>query len=780
VIGRTLLHYRVLARLGKGGMGEVFLAVDTKLQRRVALKMLPVDVADKPGRWERFEREVRAVAALNHPNIVTLYSVDEADGYRFFTMEVVEGDTLDRLIPHGGVGLPRFFELALPLIDALAAAHGKGITHRDLKPENVMVSRDGRLKVLDFGMAKPSAESELADDSGSLTEEGFVVGTARYMAPEQATGQAVDQRADIFALGIVLYELATGQYPFSGRSAAEVISSILRDMPPLPHSLVRILPPRLGAIIYRCLEKMPENRYQSADELKRELEALRPRVAEPVVELEHTWAEPRPAAQTPAPAVAATSSGSAVRAAKRPSLAILPLADLSGQPDYFADGLTEELITSMAKIGSLRVISRQSVMRYRTSTKLLPEIASELGVEHVLSGSVLRSGEDVRISLQLVRADPEQHLWADRFDRPLKDVLRLHSEVARAVAGEIEVKLSSQEVAHLAAGRSVPPEAVEAYLKGRYALNKRTTESLRSAPRLFEEAVALAPHHAAAHAGLAESLALLGQSAHDPGMVDRARTAAHRAIELDPNLADAHAALAFVSYFYDWDWKGAEESLQCALELAPNHAGAHYRYWGLLLATGRRKEAWREIRRALELDPLAPMVVINVGLQHHMCGDYPRAIRQLEEAAALEPGLPWPLLYAWRSHELAGDQEAAATALLTCLRLLGREDVAAPFAAALPQGYGAASLAAAESLVANGHAPVPLDAIAWLYLAGGDREAALRVTEQGFRERMPLVFWLGVAPDWDPLRSEPRFARLLHELGLPDASPSGERSAGAP
>src|SRR6185503_10932328 len=350
-----------------------------------------------------------------------------------------------------------------------AAAHRQGILHRDLKPDNVMLARDGRVKVLDFGVAKTMGDQEKTEGAGparhALTEEGSVLGTARYMSPEQACGEPVDARTDIFSLGIVLFEMATGRYPFQGRNPAQVLSSILRDQPPLVHAIRRELPLRLGALVNRCLQKSVDLRYRTADEVVHDLDAVRREAtaSTPKDGMQRTVAEPMARARV-AERSAATSTG-----AGTPALAVLPLTDLAGGPDYFAAGLTEELITSLARMGSMRVISRQSVMRYRGSDKLLPDIAQELGVDHVLEGSVLRAGERVRISLQLVRAQPEEHLWAERYERDLGDILNVQNEVARAVAQEISGKLTaSEEVLPLRAAPPVAPEVLDAYLRGRY------------------------------------------------------------------------------------------------------------------------------------------------------------------------------------------------------------------------------------------------------------------------------------------------------------------------
>ena len=769
MIGENLLHYRILSKIGQGGMGEVYLALDTKLQRQVALKLLPPEIADQSRRWERFVRETRAVAALNHPNIVTIYAVEEADGKHFFTMELVSGETLDRLIPPRGLAMGRFFELAVPLAGALASAHACGITHRDLKPENVMVTREGRVKVLDFGMAKRSDVAGEGESTGTLTEEGTVVGTARYMSPEQASGQPLDHRSDIFSLGIVLFEMATGSYPFRGRNSIQVLSSILRDTPPRPTELRQGLPSRVGALIERCLEKEPEDRPQSAEELRAQLEELRSEPEAPgelSPDVIHTWAEPIVRPKSLSPTYSSGRSTSVPGA--MPALAVLPLTDLSGQPDYFVEGLTEELITSVAKIRSLRVISRQSAMRYRGSTKLLSDIARELGVDHVLEGTVMRAGNRVRISLQLLRAEPEQHLWAERYDRDLGDVLALQSEVALAVAGEIEVKLSAQEERLLGAARTVAPEVLESYLEGRHHWSKRSADSLERALSCFQRAIAADPTYAPSHAGLADSLALLGQQKSIAGVGMRAKAAARQALELDPGLGEAHASLGFVSYFYEWDWETAERELRRALELTPNLVNGHHWLWSLLTALRRFDEARRSIRRARELDPLAPIIVNNLGVHHFITGDSARAAAEMRRAIELEPGFLAAHLGLWQVYQSMEDLPAAARELASGLRVLGLQEPAAALERrAGDLGYGAAMEALADELQRVTGPTLPLEAVAWMYLANDNRIKALGLLQKALERRSPAVVWLGVAPGWAPLRSERRYWEVLEQLRLP-------------
>jgi len=498
VIGQALAH-RITAAIGAGGMGEVYRATDTKLGRDVALKVLPADMASSPERLERFRREAKALAALDHPGIVTVHSVEEAGGVHFLTMQLVEGQPLDRLISEGGLPVERIVELAGALADALAAAHEKGIVHRDLKPANVIATKNGRVKILDFGLAKVRGLGSSAPEDSELatemrTREGVVMGTVPYMSLEQVSGREVDHRTDIFSLGVILYEMASGRRPFRGDSSAELISSILRDTPPAL-TVLHVGLEGLTRIVTRCLEKDPGARFQSMRDVQAALEALLasrsgrqttlesgsgPRsrvlkVAGSVAILVAAYLVARYGVMRPAPgAREAASEHRVIR-----SIAVLPLDNYSGDPgqEYFAEGMTDELTADLASISQLRVISRGSAMQFKGAHRPpTPEIARALDVDAVVEGSVIRAGDKVRITAQLIDARADRHLWAKSFERSSRDVLALQEELASAIAREINVQLTPAEQSRLASAPSVNPEAYDAYLKGRYFFNRPSDE----------------------------------------------------------------------------------------------------------------------------------------------------------------------------------------------------------------------------------------------------------------------------------------------------------------
>jgi serine/threonine protein kinase/tetratricopeptide (TPR) repeat protein len=623
--------YEILGPLGAGGMGEVYRAKDLRLGREVAIKVLPADVASSPDRLARFEREARTVAGLNHPNIVTLHSVEDADGIRFLTMELVEGQTLSTLVPPGGLPLPRILDLAIPLTEALAAAHEKGVIHRDLKPGNVMVTREGRVKVLDFGLAKLMDRDSIgrgatATVESPLSGEGQVLGTAPYMAPEQLRGETADARSDLFSLGVILYELTAGRRPFTGGSSAEVISSILRDTPD-PVTRVRgDLPGDFERVVSRCLEKGPRARFQTALDVGKELRRLRNTLEGP---------SPRQAPQTFA------------------SVAVLPFVNMSRDPenDYFSDGLAEELLNVLAKIQGLRVAARSSAFTFRGKGATVAEVGKALGVSTVLEGSVRKAGNRVRISVQLVNVADGYHLWTESYDRTLDDIFAVQDDIAQSVVKALRTTLLGQEagsaasdevkadVADAAKGRGHNAEAHRLYLQGRYFVDRLAREDLLRGIDSLQAAIGIDPGHARAWAVLSTAYVLrsgYGWGPHAEGYA-RAREAARRAIDLEPDLVEGLAALAWVLMCIDWDWANAEASCRRALELAPRNATVLTGAGWLMRGTGRVHEAVALFQRALEEDPLSSSAHHNLAVTFYYAGMLEDALAVFRKTLELAP-----------------------------------------------------------------------------------------------------------------------------------------------
>jgi len=578
MVGTSLAHYRILEKLGEGGMGEVFLAEDTRLDRRVALKVLSPELASKPDRIERFRREARAVAALNHPNIVTIYSVEEADGSSFLTMELVEGELLSHRVRPGGLPLDEFLAVAKPLADALAAAHERGITHRDLKPSNVMVGRDGRLKVLDFGLAKLQETSKAGDDetmalsAAELTQAGAMLGTMPYMAPEQARGRLADHRVDIFSLGVIFYELLTGERPFRGETSAEIVSSILRDVPREVSQVRTELPDHLARLVRRCLEKDPARRIQSARDLRLELDELAVAAAEP-------------AAKT------------------APSVAVLPFADMSPEKDqdYFCEGIAEELINGLGRIENLRVASRTSSFQFKGATVDVREIGRLLDVGNILEGSVRKAGNHLRITAQLVTVADGYRRWSDRYDREMKDIFAIQDEIAESIVEALEVTLSPKERRAIQNVATRDVEAYDFYLRGRKFFYETTRSSYEYARQLYSRAIEIDPNYALAFAGIADCCSFLYMFAEaSEANMRLADENSLRALELDPELAESHAsrglALSIAKQF-----AAAEAEFQEAVRLNPKLFEAYYFAGRNFMAQGAYTEAASRFEKAAEM-----------------------------------------------------------------------------------------------------------------------------------------------------------------------------------
>jgi serine/threonine protein kinase/tetratricopeptide (TPR) repeat protein len=810
--GTRLGAYEILSPLGAGGMGEVYRARDPKLGRDVAIKVLPESVAQDAERLARFEREARSLASLNHPNIVTIFSVEEAGGSRFLAMELVEGDSLDTLIGPGGLPLSRFFEIAVPLADALSAAHERGIVHRDLKPGNVMVTREGRVKVLDFGLAKleiadsnPNLTSTPTESRADLTSEGQVFGTVAYMSPEQARGAKVDARSDVFSLGVVLYQMVAGERPFQGASAVDMISSILRDSPPSVTDRRGDLPPHLARILRRCLEKDPRDRYQTSRDVYNELRDLRAETSsgssaptlrpETLVEQE---AAPRAPAAWRRPvwtaAIAAITLGLALYVATRSksiqpatraphagiephaiqSIAVLPLDNYSGDPgqDYFAEGMTDELTSDLANISQLRVISRGSVMQFKGAHRPpTPEIAKKLNVDAIVEGSVLRAGDRVRITAQLIDARSDRHLWSKSFERNSRDVLALQDELASAIAREIHVRLTPAEESRLTRAPSVNPEAYDAYLKGRYFFNRPSDENLSKAIALFEAAIKLDPNFTPAFSGLSDAYLWAGYNegvltASEAG--PKAKAAAEMAIRLDDASAEAHTSLAVYKAWYEHDWAGSESEFRRGFALNPNYSFAHDQFGLVLAFEGRLDESVAEGNRAAELDPLSPQIPIDGLTAFAWQGKYQAARELAGRAANLDPTFFFPpFMDGWIDIQ-EGKVNDAIPHLLKAKAL-----ESPPFVAAwLGYAYGVTgdrkrAIAAVEELKTTSlRGYVPPFNLAIVYLGLGDRARALEYLERAYDVDSQWMIYLRGDRIFDPLRSEPRFVALLKKLGF--------------
>jgi len=751
LVGLDLGHYRIVERIGAGGMGEVYRGQDQHLGRDVAIKVLPRGTLSDETARKRFRNEALTLSRLNHPNIATIHDFDTQAGVDFLVMEYVPGTTLSEKLAAGPLTEKEVACLGAQLAEGLTAAHEHAIIHRDLKPGNLRLTADGRLKILDFGLARLVQPVNGDAEAETLTQTRTIAGTVPYMAPEQLRGERVDARSDIWAAGVVLYEMATEKLPFAGKTSASLVDQILHAQPLSPQRLQPQLSPRLADIILKCLEKDAENRYQSAKELQVDLRRLI------------------------LPSSAA--SGVAVAVHKRPrskrirSVAVLPLANFSRDPEqeYFADGMTEALICNLAKLRNVKITSRTSVMRYKASETPLPHIAEELNVDAVVEGSVLRVGPRVRITAQLIHAATDTHVWAESYDRDFADVLLVQSEIARAIARQIQVAITPDEAKRLTRVRRVNPEAYEAYLRGRFHWYKLSREHLDTALRYFEVSQEKDPRDPLAYVGLAGVWCSRG----DCGLIPprhafpKAKAAALKAIELDDSLAEAHISMGMIRAA-EWNWDEATKEYSCAAELTPSSAEAHFFLADLAISRGRSQEWKTHIERALELDPLNFFFQCFYGWHLLYLCRYDEAIAELRKALRSEPNLSAAHLRLWGAYYGKGMHEEAIAAAKTFFEALGdKEVVQALQHGSSAAGYSGAMRVAAETLTERSHSTyVQPTQIARLYAHAGDKEHALEWLEKAYEERLMAMIHLGVDTDWNVLRAEPRFQDLLRRVNL--------------
>jgi serine/threonine protein kinase/Flp pilus assembly protein TadD len=798
VSDQTVSHYRIVEKVGEGGMGVVYRAHDDRLNRDVALKFLPAELDKDENARLLLIREARTASALNHPNICTIYDVGEADGKSYIVMEFVQGHPLAEQIPEGGLPAETVIRYGEQIADAMAHAHEHGVIHRDLKTPNIIVMPGGRVKVLDFGLAKHMTPGEITlktQSISTLTSEGAIVGTMHYMAPELFRGEPADARSDIWALGVVLYEMANGKRPFRGRTSYELSSMILHDTPP---ALRENVPAGLRAVIEHCLAKEPAQRYQHASEVRAALEALRTNSAvipasaiQPSTETKSLGHRNAILISLVGLAMLATAAlvwklvevkrhgTPAVGAASIQSLAVLPLENLTGDPqqDYFADGMCDALITELSQIKRLRVISRTSVMQYKDKHESPAQIAQELGVDALVEGSVLRSDDRVRISAELVQPQTGQNLWAHSYERTVTDILALQSDVARDIVAQIQIQLTQPEQERLAKTRTVVPAAYDAYLQGNYYANKRTGEAMTQAIADYRQAIQLDPTYAPSYAGLAGALTLAADYKDVPSsqVLPEAEAAAVKALQLDDSLAFAHAALGQIRA-YSLHWPGVLEEFQRAIQLNPGDAVGHHWYALALAEAGRNDEAISEMNLAQELDPRSLIINANLSWVYYLARRNDEAIAQAQKTIAMDPSFAVAHGYLGQAFLAKGEYGKALGELQQAFALSGNET---SFKAELGNAYAVAgkkSEALAilhELLQMSSHQYVSPYSIALVYVGLGDKDQAFQWLDKAYDERSVRLINIAVHPRFVPLRSDPTFVALVRRIGLPMPSDSG-------
>jgi len=778
-IGTRLSHYQIVARLGAGGMGEVYRAHDHRLRRDVAIKVLPPETLQDEGAGKRLRREALALSRLNHPNICTVHDFDTHDGIAFIVVELIDGETLAERLRRGRIAAEEIVRIGRAIASALEVAHEQGVIHRDLKPGNVMISSKGVTKVLDFGLARDLRPAVPEATTTSFVSNPGIVGTLPYMAPEQVLGEETDARTDVYALGVILFEMATGRRPFDETQPLALASAILNQAPPRPPLKASKVDAGLAAVILRCLEKRPERRYPSAAAASQAL-AERERPTAIVGRLFRAFGSPARIASVAGALALVLGTGILMRGCGKPhpspiaaikALAVLPLRNLSGDPaqEYFADGLTEELIANLGQVSALRVTSRTSVMQYKNGTKPLPEIARALAVDYLIEGAVLRTADQVRITARIIEAAADRLVWSGSFDRSLSQILSLPADVTSAIVSQVRVRMTPDEKSRVGDSGVVDPAAYEAYLRGRAFAARNSKEAYLQAIQSYTRATTIQPTLAPAHAGIAVGYLGLNSIWLSPAeAMPRAKAAALRALAIDSTSAEASAALAYINAFYEFDWDRAERGLRNAIRLNSSDAFAHQTYGYFLTVQGRFQEAAEEIRRARASDPFSQFAAAFSIAPLYEGRRYDAAIQAADEILSADPTAAFVYFIRGQARLMKGDPTGSASDIRRSIAIEENAHMLAYLALAETR---AGHASAADSVyrrfrhIADSTYVQPYTQ-AIMSIARGDRAAALEWLKQGIDQHTEEVSFLKVDPVLDPLRSEPAFRKLMQRLGF--------------
>jgi serine/threonine protein kinase len=782
--GGTLGRYRIIEQIGAGGMGIVYRARDERLDRDVALKVLPPGSLTDQASRSRFRKEALALSRFTHPNIAVVHDFDTEDDTDFLVMELVSGITLEDKLMAGPVPESEALKFVIQVLEGLVAAHEQGVIHCDIKPSNLRLTPGGHIKILDFGLAKLIKHPDPLAVTMSITQDHGVAGTLAYMSPEQLRGNPPDALSDLYAVGCVLYELVTGQRPFPETSAPLMIDSILNKSPKKPTSIHPEISSGLEYIILKSLERDPTCRYQSAKEMAADLRRLSTSAFSPPAPTRPSWlATHRIAWRVLAfvillAVVASAVSYILVRRPAMNSIAILPFTNLSGssETEYLSDGITDALINSISQIPNLKVIAGSSVVRYRGREVDPQTLGRELQVQAVLTGKYIERGSNLSISVELSDTRDSHHIWGEQYNRSLADVASVQEEVSRQIVDMLRLKLSNELRERIAKRHTENPEAYQLYLKGLHYRLKDTPEDLTKSRQYYEQAIDVDPTYALPYAGLAgyySFIAYAGDMSPKEAF-PRMEAAALHAEQLDPNLAEVHSALAAMNFLYKWDWPNTEREIKRSIELDPNWPDAHDIYCIYLRTMRRFDEALREAKRAQELDPLSPQGKLRVATVQYYARHYDAAEEQYLQLTHTDPDLPVPHLRLYDIYSRTGQESKALAELERGLSLQGAEDLAA----SLPNLHKSAGFQAAKTFAIreqirilteaskqNYISPIPL---AGNYAVLNEKEKAFEWLENAFEERAPGLLDLDVDPDYDNLHADERFKNLIHRIGLPE------------
>lgn len=823
--GQQIGRYKIRSVIGKGGMGEVFLATDTQLERSVALKVLPAECCSDVERVKRFRQEAKSASFLNHPNIITIYEVDETGDQLFIATEYVDGETLREKIEKNELSVYECVRIAEQIAAALSAAHQAHIIHRDIKPENIMIRQDGYVKILDFGLAKLLEEYSETNDAEAETiaqvntKAGMVLGTVAYMSPEQARGKGVDQRTDVWSLGVCLYEMLSGRQPFTGETTTDITASILTKE---PEPLNKNLPAELQRIVRKTLQKEADKRYQVAKDLLTDLENVKEELKfQSKLERSNPPSRKDPKTQILNAATTdvfhTTSSAeylvSEIKQHKTglavslilllltsiglgywfltsrnsspkgqiESIAVMPFVNEGGnaETEYLSDGITESLINSLSQLPKLAVKARSSVFRFKGKTAEPQQIGNELSVQAILNGRIVQRGENITFSLELVDVVNGNQIWGEQYTRKLTDLATLQSEIARDVSNKLQAKLSSTDEKRASKNYTENNEAYQLYLKGRYHWNKRTPTDLLKSAEYFQQAIEKDPNYALAYAALAEAYILIPNYTNElpQNAYPKAREAAAKALQLDESLAEGHNALATIKHSYDWDFDGADKEFKRAIELNPNYATAHHWYGEFLLDMGRIEEGTAEIRRAQELDPLSLIINSMIGITYMIKGQDDLAIEQYKKTLEMDSNFPRAHAFLAKSYENKKLFEEAITAHQTYSLLVQMPPAAVEkeiaewresFRINGEKGYWRKYIEILEQRSAQaGSSSTPLTIIATLYIQIGEKEKAFSLLEEAYQKREVELLQIKKDPAWKSMLSDPKFIELQKRIGIP-------------